>query len=84
MTRTKVERVVSEITGRPEALRCTHWDGRVDVTVRPETMRYGVADIERYLPLNDLRRMIYEAHRAKGMTHEHVVAKIFRDGKVMA
>ena len=85
LNKPKIEQVVSEITGRPEALRATHWDGRVDVNLKPETTRVGVDDVERItrMPLNDLRRMIYEHHRGMGLSHEWCIANLFRDRKVL-
>jgi hypothetical protein len=84
--RAKVTDVVSEILGVPEAKVTEHWDGRTDVTVRPQTVAIGVDEIEGVLGLhpNDLRRLIYDDARRRGMGHEEALAKLFRDGKVVA
>lgn len=61
-----------------------HGDGRQSVDLRTETITLNREQTEAALglPINDLRRMIYERERAGGTTHEEAVGRLFPNGKV--
>lgn len=82
----KISKIVSEITGIPEGVIVDHGDGRRDahIQAQPVITRAEEAEDVIGLPLNDIRRMIYESHRSQGMSHDEAVATLFRDGKVTA
>ena len=84
--RAKVTDVVSDILGVPEGRVVEHWDGRTDAHVAPSPVRVGPDEVEAItgLPLNDLRRLIYDYYRGIGFGHEECLARVFRDGKVTA
>lgn len=80
----RIRQVVSEITGRPCGYTVEHGDGRVDGAARTEPVRWSAEDVERLMPLNDLRRLIYEKARENGASHDEAIARLFPDGKVLA
>lgn len=80
----RIRNVVSEITGRPVGKIIEHGDGRQDAVHRTDPIRWTADDVERIMPLNDLRRLIYDRARNDGMTHEQAIARLFPDGKILA
>lgn len=84
LAESRIRKVVSEITGRPVGKIVEHGDGRQDAVHCAEPIRWTADDVERFLPLNDLRRLIYERARRDGMTHDEAIARLFPDGKILA
>lgn len=79
---TRVLDVLNELTGRRAGKVIEHGDGRVDAVTVPDPVRWTAEDVERMMPLNDLRRLLYDRARSSGMTHEEAIGRVFRDGKV--
>jgi hypothetical protein len=80
----RIRQVVSEITGRPVG-KIREWgDGRQDAKATVDPIAWTAEDVERLMPLNDLRRLIYESARRSGASHDEAIARLFPDGKVLA
>jgi len=80
----RIRQVVSEITGRPCGAVREWGDGRQDAKARVDPIAWTAEDVERLMPLNDLRRLLYDRARASGATHDEAIARLFPDGKVLA
>ncbi len=78
LKRPKVTQVVDDILGVPRGTTVEHGDGRQDSHVIAPGVHVSADEAEGLLamPLNDIRRMVYEYHRERGETHEQAVRRL--------
>ena len=78
LSRPKVTDVVSDILGVSEARVVEHGSGQVDTTVRPGHVKLDANAAEELsgLPLNDLRRLVYDYYRSGGESHEQALRRL--------
>lgn len=80
----KVSTVVSELTGWKIGRVVEHHTGQVDTALRTAPASMTCEEVERYLPLNDLRRLIYDWHRRLGVPHDEIIGRVFGGREVKA
>lgn len=78
LERPRVTDVVDEILGVPRGTTVEHGDGRRDAVVRSRHINYSPEEAEGLfeLPLNDIRRLVYDYRRDLGDTHEDALKRL--------
>lgn len=82
--RVRVSKIVSEITGKPCGEQREHGDGRVDAVIKVDPVVIGMDEVDRFMPLNDFRRRLYELHRQMGLSHDEARYRLFPNGRILA